>query len=104
MTTVDAATDAFLRRAEKEGLIDVAYATVDTPVGPLMVAATPAGLVRVGLRPDDPMLEELAAKVSPRLIERPARLDAVRRQLDEYFAGRRTEFDLDVDWRLSHGF
>ncbi|MEY2457033.1 MAG: methylated-DNA-[protein]-cysteine S-methyltransferase, partial [Acidimicrobiaceae bacterium] len=74
------------------------------PVGPLVVAATPVGLVRVGLRPDEPVLEELAAKISPRVIERPARLDAVRRQLDEYFDGRRTEFDLDVDWRLSHGF
>ena len=104
MTTVDEATDLFLRRAEEEGLIDVAYATVDTPVGPLMVAATPAGLVRVGLTVEDRMLEDLAAHVSPRVIEHPGRVDAIRRQLDEYFAGHRTEFDLAIDWRLTRGF
>jgi methylated-DNA-[protein]-cysteine S-methyltransferase len=104
MTTVDEATAAFLRRADEEGLVDVAYATVDAPVGPLFVAATDAGLVKVGLRPDVRDLEELAAKVSPRIVEHPARLDAVRRELDEYFAGTRTTFDLAIDWRLSHGF
>jgi methylated-DNA-[protein]-cysteine S-methyltransferase len=106
MTTVDVdeATQLFLRRAEDEGLIDVAYATVDTPVGPLMVAATPAGLVRVGLTVEDAVLDDLAARVSPRVVEHPGRVDAIRRQLDEYFAGQRTEFELDIDWRLSHGF
>ena len=104
MTNVEDATELFLRRAEAEGLIDVAYAIVDTPVGPLMVAATPAGLVRVGLSVEDAVLEDLAARVSPRVIEHPAGVDAIRRQLDEYFDGRRTEFDLDIDWRLSNGF
>jgi methylated-DNA-[protein]-cysteine S-methyltransferase len=103
MTTVDEATEQFLRRAEAEGLIDVAYATVDTPVGPIMVAATPDGLVRVGLSVEDAVLEDLAARVSPRVVEHPAGVDAIRRQLDEYFGGRRTEFDLAIDWRLSHG-
>ena len=104
MTNVEEATELFLRRAEAEGLIDVAYAVVDTPVGPIMVAATPAGLVRVGLSVEDAVLEDLAARVSPRVIEHPAGVDTIRRQLDEYFEGRRTEFDLAIDWRLSNGF
>jgi methylated-DNA-[protein]-cysteine S-methyltransferase len=105
MTSVEAATAAFLKRAEKEGLIDVAYTTVDTPVGPIAVAATDEGLVRVSLQPDeDPFLEDLSAHVSPRILEQPAKLDDVRRQLDEYFDGRRTTFSLQIDWQLSHGF
>jgi len=104
MTSVEAATAAFLRRADKEGLIDVAYAKVDTPVGPMMVAATDEGLVRVALSADDPMVEELAATISPRVMEVPSKLDAVRRQLDEYFAGKRTTFSLQIDWQLSRGF
>jgi methylated-DNA-[protein]-cysteine S-methyltransferase len=105
MTSVEAATAAFLKRAEKEGLIDVAYTTVETPVGTLGVATTDAGLVKVALTPgDDRFLEDLSANVSPRIIERPEKLDAVRRQLDEYFDGRRTTFSLQIDWQLSHGF
>ena len=105
MSTVEAATAAFLKRAEKEGLIDVAYMTVDTPVGPLGVATTDAGLVKVALHPDEEnFVEELADHISPRVIEHPKKLDAVRRQLDEYFAGRRTTFSLQIDWQLSHGF
>jgi methylated-DNA-[protein]-cysteine S-methyltransferase len=101
---VDEAMTAFLERADQEGLIDVAIATVDTPVGQMQVAATTNGLVRVQLRAIDAFAEEIAAAVSPRVVEHPARLDAVRRQLDEYFAGNRMTFDVDVDWRLSHGF
>jgi methylated-DNA-[protein]-cysteine S-methyltransferase len=104
MTSVDEATAAFLKRADKEGLIDVAYAKVDSPVGPLMVAATEAGLVRVALTADDPMVEELAATISPRVVELPQKLDGVRRQLDEYFDGKRTTFSLQIDWQLSRGF
>jgi methylated-DNA-[protein]-cysteine S-methyltransferase len=105
MTSVEAATAAFLKRAEKEGLIDVAYTTVETPVGTLGVAMTDAGLVKVALHPaDDGFLEELSANVSPRVIERPEKLDAVRRQLDEYFDGHRTTFSLQIDWQLSRGF
>jgi methylated-DNA-[protein]-cysteine S-methyltransferase len=94
-------------RAAAEGLLDVAYATVDSPLGPLVVAATPRGLVRVaytGSETDAEVLEELARKVSPRVLEAPARLDDVRRELDEYFEGRRKEFDLPIDWALTHGF
>jgi len=105
MTSVEAATAAFLKRAEKEGLIDVSYTTLDTPVGPLGVATTDAGLVKVALHPDEePFLEELSTHVSPRILERPAKLDDVRRQLDEYFDGKRTTFSLQIDWQLSHGF
>jgi methylated-DNA-[protein]-cysteine S-methyltransferase len=93
-------------RADAAGLLDVGYATVDSPVGPLLVAATPAGVVRVSFAREgfDDVLGALAASVSPRLLEAPARLDAPRRQLDEYFAGRRTSFDVPLDWRLSKGF
>jgi methylated-DNA-[protein]-cysteine S-methyltransferase len=105
MTSVEAATAAFLKRAEKEGLIDVAYAILDTPVGPLGIATTDAGLVKVALHPgEDGFLDDLSANVSPRIIERPAKLDAVRKQLDEYFDGHRTTFSLQIDWQLSHGF
>ena len=94
-------------RAEAEGLIDVAYTSVDSPLGPLVVAATPKGLVRVSyteFRGEDEVLEELAARVSPRVLEAPARLDPVRRELDEYFEGRRQDFDVPIDWSYLAGF
>ncbi|MEO7571677.1 MAG: methylated-DNA--[protein]-cysteine S-methyltransferase [Acidimicrobiales bacterium] len=95
-----------LARAETEGLVDVAYARTDSPIGPLLVAATDAGLVRLAFEreDDDGVLVELAARVAPRVLESPARLDPIRRQLDEYFDGRRHHFDLALDWRLSAGF
>jgi methylated-DNA-[protein]-cysteine S-methyltransferase len=93
-------------RAEAEGLLDVAYANVDSPFGPLLLASTPRGLVRVNLPAYDPeeTLEELAAKVSPRVLEAPAKLDEARRELELYFEGRLTEFDLPIDWQLTGGF
>jgi len=93
-------------RADAEGLLDVAYATVDSPFGPLLIAATPRGLVRVNLPAYDPeeTLEELAAHISPRVLEAPERLDDARRELDLYFEGKLTEFDLPLDWRLTDGF
>jgi methylated-DNA-[protein]-cysteine S-methyltransferase len=93
-------------RAEAEGLLDVAYAKVDSPFGMLLVAATPQGLVRVNLPAYDPdeTLEQLAREVSPRVLEAPARLDAARRQLELYFEGRLTDFELPLDWRLSSDF
>lgn len=93
-------------RADAEGLLDVAYANLDSPFGPLLLAATPRGLVRVNLPNYDPedVLEELAARVSPRVLEAPAKLDEARRELDLYFAGKLTEFDLPIDWRLTRGF
>ena len=93
-------------RAAEEGLLDLAYCEIESPVGNLLAVATPAGLVQLGypLQPRDGVLESLAARISPRLLEAPARLDPVRRELDEYFAGRRTEFDLPLDWQLTGGF
>jgi methylated-DNA-[protein]-cysteine S-methyltransferase len=97
-------TSGLAARAESEGLLDVAYTTFETPVGEGLVAATRRGLVRVALpneRPDD-VLQRLAAQVSPRVLEWPARLDEARRELDEYFEGRRDHFELPLDWRLTH--
>jgi methylated-DNA-[protein]-cysteine S-methyltransferase len=93
-------------RAADEGLLDVAYATTDSPFGELLLAATPRGLVRLGLPEQEPdgLLEDLAARVSPRVLESPAQLDEVRRELELYFEGRLTEFDLALDWRLSRDF
>lgn len=106
--------DATLRRlhdrlaasAEPSGLLDVAYRTVDTPVGTLLLAATPAGLVRVAydIEGHDIVLARLAEALSPRILHAPARLDAVARQIDEYFTKRRTSFDVTVDLSLTRGF
>ncbi|WP_329059585.1 methylated-DNA--[protein]-cysteine S-methyltransferase [Amycolatopsis sp. NBC_01480] len=92
--------------AQRDGLLDVAYRTVDSPVGPLLLAATEEGLVRVAFSVEghDDVLAELAGAVSPRILAAPARLDPVARELDEYFAGRRRAFDLPLDFRLSKGF
>lgn len=93
--------------ADTTGLVDVAYATFDSPVGTLVLAATDRGLVRVAYlngRGLDEVLEELARKVSPRVLGVPRRLDEGRRELEQYFAGRRTGFELPLDWRLTHGF
>jgi methylated-DNA-[protein]-cysteine S-methyltransferase len=94
-------------RAAADGLLDVAYASVDSPLGPLVVAATPRGLVRVAYTDpgsQDDVLEDLAARVSPRMLEAPERLDAPRRELDEYFTGHRKDFDLPIDWSILRGF
>jgi methylated-DNA-[protein]-cysteine S-methyltransferase len=92
-------------RADEAGVLDVAYATLDTPLGEMLVATSPRGLLRVGLPKEDfdRALERLAAQVSPRVLELPRRTDEARRELEEYFAGRRREFDLPLDWRLVHG-
>jgi methylated-DNA-[protein]-cysteine S-methyltransferase len=92
--------------AEAEGLLDVAYRLLDTPVGTLLLAATPAGLVRVAYPTEDhdTVLATLAARISPRILAAPARLDAAARQIEEYFAGSRTHFDLPLDLRLAAGF
>ncbi len=92
--------------AERAGVLDVAYTTWDSPIGVLLLAATPAGLVRVAFTAQDheAVLEDLAARVSPRVLRAPGRLAGVVRQLEEYFAGTRRAFDLPLDWRLSHGF
>jgi methylated-DNA-[protein]-cysteine S-methyltransferase len=93
--------------AAAAGLLDVAYATLDSPLGTLLVATTPRGLVRIAYLDyddEDAVLGQLAAKISPRVLAAPRRLDAPRRELDQYFAGARREFDLPLDWRLTQGF
>ncbi len=104
----DAAAEAARRFADTATeAADVAYAVTDSPLGPLALAVTKRGLVRVAYLEYgslDAVLEELAAKVSPRVLEAPRRLDDARRQLDEYFAGRRRVFELPIDWSLEHGF
>ena len=99
-----AALRRFADRAQEEGLLDVAYAMADSPLGELLVAATDRGVVRVAYIDEhvgrEEVLEDLARRVSPRVLEAPARLDDARRQLDDYFGGRRAEFDLPVDLSL----
>jgi methylated-DNA-[protein]-cysteine S-methyltransferase len=93
--------------ARAAGLADVSYAFEPSPVGELLVAVTPRGLIRIAYGAEehsDSVLEELARRVSPRVLEAPAALDEVRRELDEYFGGKRTGFDVPVDWRLHDGF
>ena len=99
-------THELARRAAEEGLLDVAYTTVDAPFGRMLVAATPQGLVRTAFAAEreDDVLTELADRISPRVLEAPARLDGVRRELDSYFEGRLTAFHTPIDWQLSHGF
>jgi len=94
------------RDADTDGLLDVAYRTIDTPVGTLLLATTTVGLVRVAydIEGHDAVLAGLATVVSPRILRAPARLDSVARQIDEYFAKRRTVFEVPVDLRLAEGF
>jgi methylated-DNA-[protein]-cysteine S-methyltransferase len=96
--------DRLVARADEEGLLDVAYATLDTPLGTAMVAGTSRGLVRVALPNEEVenVVARLARDVSPRVLEFPARLDEARRELEEYFEGKRRRFELPLDWRLVH--
>jgi methylated-DNA-[protein]-cysteine S-methyltransferase len=111
LAAVDAADLARLRdrlaaQAASEDVLDVAFRTVDSPVGPLLLAATPEGLVRVAYAREghERVLADLAARISPRVLRAPARLDRAARELEEYFAGRRQAFDLPLDLRLIKGF
>jgi len=110
---LDADDDALTRlheRLERDAastdMLDVAYRTIDTPVGTLLLAATTAGLVRVAydIEGHDAVLASLADRISPRVLRAPARLDVTARQIDEYFAKRRTVFEVPVDLRLAEGF
>lgn len=96
----------FAERAAEEGLLDVAYSRTESPFGELLLAATPRGLVRLGLPGQDPdgLLEDLARRVSPRVLEAASPFDEARRELDLYFEGSLREFALPVDWRLSADF
>ncbi len=95
-----------ISRADGEGLLDIAYRTVESPVGSLLLAATELGLLRVAyaIEDHDVVLSHIAATVSPRVLQAPQRLEDTARELEEYFAGRRQGFDLPLDLRLSGGF
>ena len=89
------------------GLLDVAYATLDSPVGTLLLASTEHGLIRIAYLDhgdEDAILADLAARVSPRVLAAPRKLDDTRRELDQYFAGARNSFDVNIDWQLTRGF
>jgi methylated-DNA-[protein]-cysteine S-methyltransferase len=98
--------DRLAAASASRGVLDVAYRGFDSPIGPLLLAATERGLVRVALAVEDPdtVLRTLADRISPRVLHAPARLDRVARELEEYFAGRRRAFDVPLDWQLSSGF
>ena len=105
---VAAAVRRATERAQAEGAVDITYAEVESPLGPLVAAQTGHGLVRLAYEDRggglDVVLGDLADRVSPRIVEAPSKLDGLRRQLDEYFAGQRRDFDVPLDWSLSHGF
>jgi methylated-DNA-[protein]-cysteine S-methyltransferase len=98
--------DRVATMAQTEGILDIAYRTIDSPVGTLLLAATDLGLVRVAYASEDHdrVLQSLSDRISPRILNAPARLDSTARELEEYFAGRRYAFDVPLDWRLSSGF
>ncbi len=100
------AAKAFNERVTREGLADIGYGTVDSPWGTLTAAATEEGLVRLAFpeEPLDEVLDRLAAKLSPRIVEEPSRFEGVRRELDEYFSGRRRDFDVPLDRVLMSAF
>lgn len=103
---LDALRSRLAARAADAGLLDVAYRTLDSPVGPLLLAATPTGLVRIAYAREDfdAVLTTLATRISPRVLHAAPRLDAAAHELEEYFARRRTSFDLPLDLQLSTGF
>ena len=94
--------DGLLKRAEREGLVDVAYGTMDSPIGTLLIAATEKGLVRISFPTETEgiVLDELARRISPRVLKAPRKVAPVVRELDQYFAGRRKVFDVPLDWQL----
>jgi methylated-DNA-[protein]-cysteine S-methyltransferase len=89
-------------RIAKEGLADLSYAPIDSPFGPLLLAASKRGLVRVAFPEEgvDPVLERLATRVSPRIVEASLAFEGTRRELEEYFDGGRRQFQLPLDWTL----
>jgi len=107
VVTMTAEPPAIVDAAASAGLLDVAYATLDSPVGKLILATTPVGLARLAYidrGQEDEVLADMAARLSPRMLSSPRRLDEPRRELDEYFAGRRHRFELPLDLRLLTGF
>jgi methylated-DNA-[protein]-cysteine S-methyltransferase len=106
LARVSALHDRLAARASADGLLDVVYRLVDSPVGTLLVAATRVGLARVAFESEDhdAVLELLSRAIGPRVLRNGQALDEIARELDEYFAGRRRAFDVPVDLRLAHGF
>jgi methylated-DNA-[protein]-cysteine S-methyltransferase len=103
---LEALRSELARRAASDGVLDVGYGFADSPLGPLTVVVTGRGLVRLSYAHEsvDEQLDDIATRISPRILASPERTDAVRRQLDEYFAGDRRRFDVPIDWRLVQGF
>ena len=105
---VEGAVARATERAHAEGLVDVTYSELDSPLGPLVAAATPRGLVRLAYEDFngglEAVLDHLALRLSPRILERRTTFDPLRRELEEYFDGRRRGFDLEIDWALTTGF
>ncbi|HEY1450271.1 MAG TPA: methylated-DNA--[protein]-cysteine S-methyltransferase [Solirubrobacteraceae bacterium] len=97
-----AAAARLSNRLAAEGLAEVSYAPIDSPFGTLLLAATKRGLVKLAFPEEDVdgVLGEIALRVSPQIVQAPAQLDEIRRELDEYFAGRRHDFELALDWTL----
>jgi len=106
LAAVERLRTAIADRAREQNLLDIAYRTVDTPVGQLLIAATPHGLIRVAYasQDHDAVLSGLAERISPRVLFAPSQLDDAARQFDDYFTRRRRGFDLAVDLRLAAGF
>jgi methylated-DNA-[protein]-cysteine S-methyltransferase len=98
--------DQLVVAADADRLRDVAYHTVDSPVGTLLLAATEQGVIPVAyqIQDHDQVLQDLAERLSPRILHSPRRLDEVARQLAEYFVGERRHFVLPLDFRLADGF
>jgi len=101
---LDALVAAATAKADGADLVDISWTVADTPIGPLTLTATELGVLRIAFGHEDQVLEELATDVSPRVLHLPARLDALRRELDEYFDGLRHRFEVPLDRRLSRGF
>jgi methylated-DNA-[protein]-cysteine S-methyltransferase len=102
MTVDSAITTRFLERAEAKGLVDIAVTSMDSPIGSLLLLATPRGLVRIAFEEEsrDDVLNEVAHHLSPRILEMPRRLDPARRELERYFDGKLRDFEVPVDWAL----
>ena len=106
MTAVPNALDRrFRQAAAASGLVDVSYDVADTPIGPLLLAVTERGLCRISFDPEpERETEQLARLFGVRVLKAPRKVDRVRRELEEYFEGRRREFDLPIDLRGREGF
>lgn len=100
MTTPTELDRRFREAAARSGMLDAGYDVVDSPIGPLLVAATDRGLLRISFDPDvENHLGQLSRLAGRRVLRAPRQIDGVRRELDEYFEGRRHAFDLAVDLR-----